>query len=162
MKPTERLDALIQAYAEAQESYTAAEISELLVNEHRDEVVQWAEDCLFSIVREFVGNRLRATRYMIRQGRERSDDHGRSIFDQDFVVDEAFTRKRLGAMTGPDHRFVAAEYDRAASEAKQYAALHRLIAKRVGARRTDEVFTEEQLQSLFGGKVPDKKEAAAA
>lgn len=72
-----------------------------------------------------------------------------SIFELSYVVGDDYTRKPLGEMTGADHRYVATAYETDSKRAKLYAELHMQIARKVGRKTTAEVFTENQLQSLF-------------
>lgn len=65
-----------------------------------------------------------------------------------YVIDDSDTRRRLGDMTGADHRFVAAQYTTESNRQKLFAAFHVAVAKKVGARRTADVFTEEQYLAL--------------
>jgi len=64
------------------------------------------------------------------------------------VIDAANTRRRVGDMTGEDHRYVAGNYEASGKRDLMLAAFHFEIAKRVGDRRTAEVFLEAEYQSL--------------
>ncbi len=72
-----------------------------------------------------------------------------SPFDAEHVVNDGLLRRRVGEMTGPDHLFVAKEY----ADAKQTAALlesfHKAVAKKVGDRKTKDVFTEDQYMDMY-------------
>lgn len=72
-----------------------------------------------------------------------------SIFEVRYVVDGENTRRRMADMTGPDHLFVANNYESTAKQAKLKSAFHRAIAKKVGGRRTSDVFTAEQVQAMY-------------
>lgn len=69
-----------------------------------------------------------------------------SVFTRSvFVVDREQTRKTVGAMTGPDHRYVAEGYSRTSKRAAVEATFHRLVAGRIPAGKTTaDVFTEEE------------------
>lgn len=67
-----------------------------------------------------------------------------------YIVDEQNTRRRMGDMTGADHRFVASQYEVTGKEALMMAAFHKALAKKIGSRKTSEVYTEEQIAALWG------------
>ncbi|HEY8977706.1 MAG TPA: hypothetical protein VIN75_26060 [Burkholderiaceae bacterium] len=73
----------------------------------------------------------------------------RSPFDAEYVVNGDLLRRKVRDMVGADHLFVASEY----AESKQTAALlesfHRAVAKKVGGKRTSEVFTEETYLAMY-------------
>lgn len=72
------------------------------------------------------------------------------LFALDYVVDEDNTRKRAADMTGSEHLFVAENtYQRSANEALMLAAFHRAVAKKVGKKRTSEVFTEAEYEAMY-------------
>lgn len=66
-----------------------------------------------------------------------------------YTVDGEDTRRRVGEMTGADHRFVAGEYEASAKNDRMLAAFHRAIAKKINGRTTAEVLTEEQYDALL-------------
>jgi hypothetical protein len=70
-------------------------------------------------------------------------------FDAEHVVNEGLLRRKVAEMTGEDHLFVAKEY----ADTKQTAALlesfHRAVAKKVGKRKTKDVFTEVQYVEMY-------------
>lgn len=66
-----------------------------------------------------------------------------------YVVDDEETRRLLGDMTGADHLFVANGYRESAAKARMLEAFHRAVAKKVGKRKTSDVFTEAQYQKLY-------------
>jgi hypothetical protein len=73
----------------------------------------------------------------------------RSPFDAEYVVSHGLLRRKVRDMVGADHLFVAKEY----AETKQIAALlesfHRAVAKKIGGKRTSEVFTEETYLAMY-------------
>lgn len=66
-----------------------------------------------------------------------------------YVVDDENTRRTMAEMTGKDHTYVASRYEATGKEALMMAAFHRVIAKKVGGRKTSEVLSEEQIQALW-------------
>jgi hypothetical protein len=66
-----------------------------------------------------------------------------------YVIDEGETRRTLGDMTGADHLFVADGYKQTAANARMLEAFHRAVGKRVGKRKTCDVFTEAEYQKLY-------------
>lgn len=73
----------------------------------------------------------------------------RSLFEVVLVVDDKNTRRRQGEMTGEDHRYVATSYAASAKPLLLLEAFHQAVAKRIGKRRTSEVFTEEKFAALY-------------
>lgn len=70
------------------------------------------------------------------------------MFDLTYAIEDG-TQKRIADMTGRDHLFIAEKF---ALEAKQYALLeqfHKAVAKKVGARKTSDVFTAEKYEQLY-------------
>jgi hypothetical protein len=66
-----------------------------------------------------------------------------------YVVDDTDTRRSVGDMTGADHTFVASRYEQRGNRQLMLGAFHRSVAKKVGKRRTADVFTEEQYDALL-------------
>ncbi|WP_433233842.1 hypothetical protein [Actinomadura nitritigenes] len=66
-----------------------------------------------------------------------------------YVVDEDATRRPLGEMTGADHLFVAREYGRSAAKSAMLSAFHEAVARKVGDRKTAEVFSETEYNRLY-------------
>lgn len=67
-----------------------------------------------------------------------------------YVIDKDETRKRAADMTGADHLFVAEHtYERDARQSMLLAQFHRAVAKKVGKRKTSDVFTEEQYEAMY-------------
>ena len=65
-----------------------------------------------------------------------------------FRVSDDDTQKRLGAMTGADHLFVATTHEADSRREAMLAAFHKAVAKKVGKRTTEEVFTPEKFIAL--------------
>lgn len=82
-------------------------------------------------------------------------------FQTEHVVNSNNLRRKVADMTGSDHQFVADSYGATAKNASMLAAFHRAVAKKVGDRRTADVFTQEQydnmLRSLMRG--PERRAA---
>lgn len=71
------------------------------------------------------------------------------LFSVDLVVNDDQLRKRASEMTGPDHLYVAERYQASANEGLLLAAFHRAIARKLGKRRTCDLFTAEQYEQLY-------------
>lgn len=69
------------------------------------------------------------------------------------VVSEDNVRRLVADMTGADHRFVAANYERSGRYDLQLAAFHEAVARKVGKGRTADVLTEEQYDALLTSKI---------
>lgn len=80
---------------------------------------------------------------------EAGDAEALAPFDATYMIHGS--RKRLGEMTGRDHLTVAEGYGRRARTQAFLEAVHRAVARRVGNRTTEEVFTPEEYQAMFDG-----------
>lgn len=152
---------IISTEAGSRDSYTVNELASLIDKDHSALVDEWLREARFTLLTQYVGDHLRHIRHEL-QRRKKAREEGWSVFDQDFTVSEDNMRKSLGDMTGKDHLFVANTYARDAAQARMKEDLHRLIAKKVGKKKTRNVFTEEQMLSLFGNYAPDPSEEKAA
>ncbi len=134
--------------------HTVAAITDLLLSNHADLVDDLVSEYRTAFVSDFVGTVLRQDRHEARRRSPREilaerAAAGVSVFDLSFMVDDEFTRKPLGDMTGADHRFVAATYDRQADDLRGFAAFHRDLADKVGRKLTRNVFSEAALERLI-------------
>jgi hypothetical protein len=71
-----------------------------------------------------------------------------TMFELSYCVEDG-TQVTIADMTGRDHLFIAGRF---AMEAKQYALLehfHKAVAKKVGERKTSDVFTAEKYEQLY-------------
>lgn len=84
-----------------------------------------------------------------RDALENGDQAALSMFAVTFAVDEDNTRRRVADMTGKDHLFVAADYERDAKPLLMEAAFHKAVAKKVGSKRTADVFSEAKYDELY-------------
>lgn len=116
-----------------------------------------------------IGARDRSERAIVRRRSEarRFDKAARegdvetlSTFAVRLVVDEDNTRRPIGDMTGSDHLFVAGEYGRSAQTAAMLQAFHKAVARKVGKRRTAEVFSEAQYEAMFRSVTGQQSDAA--
>lgn len=76
-----------------------------------------------------------------------------SVFATTFVVNDDLLRRPLGEMTGADHRYVASTYRASEKRSAMFAAAHEAVAKKVGAKRTSDVFSPEQYLAMFSSFV---------
>jgi len=72
-----------------------------------------------------------------------------SVFDAPYVVNGEHLRKPVREMTGGDHLFVADRYVVTGNRALLLAEFHRQVARRVGDRTTEEVFTADEYEELL-------------
>lgn len=70
-------------------------------------------------------------------------------FDAHFVVNEKNVRRRVADMTGSDHDFVASKYDVTGNKARMLASFHKAVARKVGDRKTSEVFSEDEYEEML-------------
>lgn len=135
----------------------------------------WLRACAVHFLTRAIGDRDRRERTAARtRGEARrfraateaavgGDDAPLSLFATvRYVVDENETRRVLGDMTGTDHLFVADGYRESAAKARMLEAFHRAVARKVGKRKTSDVFTEAEYQRLYDsitGRGPESKAA---
>lgn len=153
---------LIESEASTRGTYTSAEVAEAILKGNPQLVREWLDESTATLLTKFVTDHLRHTRHHLQRRKKAEEEGWASVFDQSFVVNDEHVRMRLGDMRAADHLYVASQYEREANTARQKEHLHRLIAKKVGKKRTEEVFNEEQLISLFGsyGSDPTQEKAA--
>lgn len=78
------------------------------------------------------------------------------------AVDPSNRQRLISEMTGQDHQFVAKRYAALEQTSTRHRMFHEAVAKRVGARKTAEVFTEIELLDLYYRVTGSRHEAAAA
>lgn len=71
------------------------------------------------------------------------------------------TSYSLGSLRGSDHHILADNYSKRGNKFLLYGELHTQIARRCGNKRTDEVFTEDELLKLMGNFEYDVDTAAS-
>lgn len=156
----------------------AHELVEKLLANDPDLLRGWCEARYEPILADFIHHKVKGRRNASRESLARSTfaeaagafaatrdasalrEAVRSPFDAEYVVNGALLRRKVRDMAGPDHLFVASEY----AESKQTAALlesfHRAVAKRLGPRRTSEVFTEETYLAMYRSITRREQQAA--
>jgi hypothetical protein len=114
----------------------------------------WLRANAVQFLTDVIGQRLRSERGRYRNTSRRAFGDAAEVgdlsnyFEQRFVIDDGNSWKKLGDMTGVDHKYVASQYERSAKTDALLAKFHVAVARKVGAKRTDEVFTAEQLYKL--------------
>lgn len=71
------------------------------------------------------------------------------LFEQRFKVDDKGTMRAACEMNGADHLVVAGQYVHHSKRNGLFAAFHKAVAKKCGAKRTDEVFTADQYEAMY-------------
>ncbi len=161
----EFLDGLPESYVPAVE---AERFAALMDETHPGLVDAWLHDrrvailtAHFSQIRTAQRRHVTRTRDARRFGEQAaSGEIDPSVWKVTFRVADDDTQKQLGAMTGADHLFVASGYESDSKRASMLAAFHRAVAKKVGKRRTCDVFTPAEYQRLHQSITGDEAEAA--
>lgn len=78
-----------------------------------------------------------------------------------YVVDHENLRRRVADMTGADHSFVADRYADDKHTAAMLEAFHRAVAKKVGDKRTADVFSTDQYLAMYRSITRTELPAAA-
>lgn len=139
---------------ETLDSWQAAEVAAKVNAEIPDVVSEWLDANRITLLAIEIGHRFR-TRRQSAESRKRAafadaaEAGELAVFLEYAVVDADGTRKRIGDMTGADHRFVAGEYQASSEWDALMAAFHRAIAKRVGPKRTADVLSERQYLAIY-------------
>jgi hypothetical protein len=84
-----------------------------------------------------------------------------SSFAVTYAVDDKNMRRRVADMRGSDHLFVAANYEKDAKPLLLLAAFHQAVAKKVGRKRTCDVFSEAEYDRLYRSITHAPSEAVA-
>jgi hypothetical protein len=142
----------------------AAKLHAQLLEKDPDLLDGWLHAMAVQALRQEIGLRARVERTTARRragarafqaAAEDAEESGDAtsllgLFRVVHTVDESNTRKRAADMTGEEHLFVAENtYQRSANESLMLAAFHRAVAAKVQGKRTDQVFTEQQYESLY-------------
>ena len=122
-----------------------------------DLLAGWLDAQAVAFIRDAIGYADRSTRARNRVVAARSvfaDDADRGDVTRwlstRYVVEDG-RRPTLGEMTAADLRFVARSYDDDAKAARMEAAFMRALAKKVGAGRVSDHFSEDQIAALRSG-----------
>lgn len=84
-------------------------------------------------------------------GKEVAEPSPSRHFDATHVVAAGSVRRKAGDMTAADHIFVANTYTRDGNDLLMMAAFHKAVAKRVGDKKTSDVFTEDTYAAMLRG-----------
>lgn len=142
----------------------AAKMHAALLETDPDLLNGWLHAMAVDVLRMAVGSRSRAQRTVARRraasrifgaAAAEAEETGNTIpllglFAVVHVIDADNTRKLAADMTGPEHLFVAENtYQQSANQALMLAAFHRAVAKKVGERKTSDVFSAQQYELLY-------------
>jgi hypothetical protein len=142
-----------------------------LVESDPDLLDGWLRASAVQFLTEAIGARDRSARTVSRRrsearrfasAAESGDEAELSTFAVRLVIDEDNTRRPIGHMTGSDHLFVADGYARSAKTSLMLEAFHRAVAKKVGKKRTADVFSESQYDQMYRSIVRPEPEAKAS
>lgn len=133
-------------------------------SEHPAELKSWLETHAVDFVTERLRTRERSERSKaffragsraFAESADESAEHRRDLFRVAFVVDEGYTRRHLGDMTGSDCRYVADSYTKSAKRELVIAAFMRALAKKTGSKKVSDVMSEETAERLFSSLSDD-------
>lgn len=141
---------------------------------HKREFTEWVEANAVRFVTDRLSEMLRGERRTAvsragarafsgaAQAASQGDPVPIAAFAVVYEVNADHTRRAVGDMTGPDHRYVAEGYTRTGNRALLLAECHRVVAKRVKLRRTADVLSEEQYVRVFDSILGTSDVEAAA
>lgn len=139
----------------------AADIIDHLVETDRDLLTGWLMLKARVFLTDYIGTRRRSDRAHHRahaprkafaeaaESFKRGDGEALHPFRLRYEIDDKHTLRTVSDMTGADHRFVAASYDRDARVASMLKAFHTAVARKVGKKKTSEVYSEDEYLRLY-------------
>lgn len=154
----------------------ARQFYDAMHRDHPDELAEWLEAKVIDFIagefrallqRERAKSRRRAGARTFREFADQYAADGgpdnpdaADTFRQAYVVSHDNLWRRVAEMTGEDHRFVADQYEARGNRLLMLASFHRVIARKIGGRRTEEVFSEAEYADLMttftnGERLPD-------
>lgn len=155
------MDELIDAATQGSDWVPAVVASKLAASVDRDLLDGWLHEMAESVLTAVITRRERGKRAVARSragsrafadardALENGDADVLSSFAVTFAVDDDNTRRRVADMTGADHLYVAADYSKDAKKLQMEAAFHKAVAKKVGTKRTADVFTEATYDEMY-------------
>lgn len=148
----------------------AEQFHKLMAVEHPDELAEWVQAKTVQFIADSLTAMLRAERTVARrragarafdeaaEAFESGDTDALASFRVVYVVNDDNTRRPVADMTGADHRYVAGQYEAEGKRALMLKAFHNAVAKKVGMRRTGDVFTPDTYDYLLSSFLnPSKK-----
>lgn len=155
------MDALIDAMTQGSDWVPAVVAAKLAESVEPALLDGWLREMAVALLTSVISRRERSTRAAARTragsrafaaaapALESGDPETLSSFAVTYAIDDDNTRRRVADMTGPDHLFVAADYEKDAKPLLMLAAFHKAVAKKVGSKRTSDVFSEAKYDQLF-------------
>lgn len=154
LKMAARMDAVVSGQPDLEIYEVVEALYEELQQSDPELLHGWLQANALQFLSETIRQRFHSDRSRHRNARRKAfgdaADSGTlaDYFEQRFVVNEKNTWRRLGDMTGADHRYVAGQHECTAKRAALLAKFHLAVARKVGTRRTEEVFSAEKLAKL--------------
>jgi hypothetical protein len=164
----ERVEGLLDEAAEDAEfipAVSAAKLAAGLREQDPASLSEWLDMHAEEFLTEALQRRIKGSRASaLRRAKARAfgeaasaaasgDTEALAHFSVLYVVSADNTRRRVGDMTGGDHRFVSASYGASGRHDLMLEAFHLAVAKKVGRRRTADAMTEEQYDALLRSTV---------
>jgi hypothetical protein len=182
------MDALIEGATQGSDWVPAIVAAKILASADADLVSGWLHSMAADLLTSVITKRERSTRSVARaragsrafaEARAASEAETRvasetgepattpgapialGSFAVTYAVDDKNTRRRVADMRGKDHLFVAADYEKDAKPLLLLAAFHQAVAKKVGRKRTCDVFSEAAYDRLYRSVTRAPEEAVA-
>lgn len=156
------LERLLAHRAQLSGDFVPAEEAERFVafmeTHHPDEIVEYMHAKFVNMITIELGRTRRSERARAHRSSTRAKfaktlaeggtDAVADVFAAHYVVDSNNTERALRDMNGPDHLFVAHGYERSGRKDLLRCQFHKAVARRVGQRRTGDVFTDTDYLAL--------------
>lgn len=147
-----RFEELAKPFIEDRDPGSAAIAAQKLLAHVREvepsALTEWLDDRAEPIVTDWIASKWNYRRAASRDRKAEKLREAMDLLHALYVVDENYTRRRLGEMRAEDLLFAASEHERDAKAALFEASFLRAIAKQLDGKRVRDVFTAEELHAL--------------
>jgi hypothetical protein len=156
----------------------AEQFHKLMERDHPDELAEWQTAKTVEFIADALGTIIRSerakarTRAGARAFQEAAEELAAAggpenpdaldSFAQVYKVNKNNLFRSVADMTGADHRFVADQYEATGKRALMLTSFHRAVAKKVGTRRTGDVFEMAEYDRLLGSFLNPKARGGQA
>lgn len=140
-------------------SAVSSQLLDYLITNEPDLLHAWLMEHSGAILTDYIAHRLgNRRRRAVKRAAARAfstaaataiEDDTVSLFAVTYAISDDYVQRRVADMTSADHRYVARQYKTEGKHALMLAAFHEAVAKRLGSKKTSEVFTEEQYERLL-------------
>jgi len=158
------MTSLIDAWLECrQDTLDSAEIARCIIDRHPKLVDEWVRATVHTRLTAWVSEQERSQRHQRHRSHtftEAAEEFERTgdgeVFLATFAKRAPFVNKQQGELRRADIEIIIGGYTEQRDSAGLQALVWQKVKKKIGLKRVDEVYTEEQFEALFG--TTDRKE----